>query len=268
MTEQGQEQTQNISAEQVKDRPVVQFPILGSAATKLVFNFRQPSQSAVAAAAKAGEPAPIKRASVTVEISALSDSDIVNMARRVANDPNDTEATAVLKWLATLAREDLQAAVKAEFDAQPAHSNIDLAQVNMESLTLMALATAPRTNRAVPLTDEDWAHFNNVLAAFYHDELPQASGPQFDNMTKLLRTWRALAGLEPEKRKNALSKVLTVLGNFTVWLEIAIKEGTPIPVGDSSVQIDGDIVGQIIGNCAAKAQKLLDVEIPDVDLGL
>ena len=267
MSEPQDQVIQEQGAEPQTQQPAVKFPVLGSASAKLTFNYRQPSKSALEAAAKAGEPAPIKRESVTIELNTLADTDIINMARRALADPNDAEATAVLKWLAVLAKEDAQTAIKNEFDQQPAHSNIDLTQVNMDNLTLMALATAPRTNRAVPLTEEDWANFTATLAAFYKDELPKATGPQFDNMVRLLRTWRALANLDPDKRKNALNKVLTVLSNFTVWVELALKEGKQIKIGDDTAQIDGEVCQTIIAGCVNKAQKLLDIDIPDVDLG-
>ena len=58
-----------------------------------------------------------------------------------------------------------------------------------------------------------------------------------------------------------------MLSNFTVWVELALKEGKQIKIGDDTAQIDGEVCQTIIAGCVNKAQKLMDTEIPEVDLG-
>lgn len=259
---------QEIQAEQVPVEAANLFPVYGSKPVTLKFNFRAPTQASIKAATDAGEPAPIKPDAVSVDLKMLDASDILGYARTyVSTNGEDSTAVAVLTWLATLAGEDIKSAVKAEFDNQPASQQINLAAVDYESLTLLAIATAPRSSRPVPLTDAEWDVFTATLALYYREELPEKSAAQFANMAKLLRNgWRVLAGLEVSVRERTLAGVVGMLENFMAWAPVAVEMGLSVKQGEKDVPIDVDLTNTVIGQCLAKAKKMLAAQIVEIDL--
>lgn len=254
-------------AEQVEQKPNM-FHVYGSKSVTMKFNFRAPTAAATKAATDAGEPAPIKPDPVILDLQMLDASDILNYARRHAStNGEDAEAAAVLNWLATLAGEDIKSAIKSEFDNQPASQQINLAAVDYNALTLHAIATAPRSSRPVPLTDAEWDTFTATLAVYYREELPTKSATQFGNMAKLLRGgWRVLAGQPDGIKKKTLAGVIDMLDNFSAWAPTASEVGMVVKQGEKDSAIDLDLVSTIVGQCLAKAKKMLEAEVVALDL--
>ena len=238
------------------------FPAYGTKPTTMKFSFRSPTEAAVKAALEAGNPAPIKADPVEIQIMAMSAEDIVQLARDFLNSPESPEAIVKLTWLATLAMEDVKAAIKASFDDQPAHQQINLAAVDYSALTLFAIASAPRTSRTVPLTDAEWDTFIATMALFYKEELPTKSATQFGNMAKLLRNgWRVLAGQEYSVKQRSLENVIGLLEQFASWVPQAAEIGMQVKQGEEESAIDTDLVANVVGQCLAKAKKLAEQQV-------
>ena len=251
--EQGQEQVQAPTEE----TPVAAFsiPVYGTGSKPMSFNFRAPTAKAIEAAKANGEPLPIKRDSVKIDAMMPTFQDVLAWARTLATDPADKIAEQRLTWLATLACEDIQGAIKAAFDDQPNASHIDLAAVQWDSLTLDAIAKMPRTARTASLSDEDWDAFGAVLQVFYQKELPEKSATQFNNMRTVIRSMRAVAAQSVEKRVAALDAILAVMLKLATWLPGAVETG---------IVTDADIVNTVIGQTVAKAERMKAAEVPEL----
>ena len=248
-------QQEQVQVQEQAPAAAFSIPVYGTGIKQLAFNFRAPTAKAIDAAKANGELLPIKRDSVKIDAQMPTFADVLAWARTLATDPADKISEQRLTWLATLACEDIQGAIKAAFDDQPNASHIDLAAVQWDSLTLDAIAKMPRTARTASLSDEDWDAFGAVLQVFYQKELPEKSATQFNNMRTVIRSMRAVAAQSVEKRVAALDAILAVMLKLATWLPGAVEAG---------IVTDADIVNTVIGQTVARAERMKAAEVPEL----
>lgn len=118
----------------------------------MLFYFRAPTKKQIEENAAAGQPAPIHRDSLRVEVPLLDSAAL--SAILAANDAN--QVALLLEAANSLIIEQ----VRKQIDDQPNHQQVDKSKLDFAKVSWAAIATMPKAERiSTAISDETWEAF-------------------------------------------------------------------------------------------------------------